>query len=89
MSVSPGEPTILIVDPLPLRNIGLVALLDCLSGPTKFRLTSLTSDEAERWIEADAKCSMIIYNVGSDSVADHKHSKRVKKLRARCQMRRW
>jgi DNA-binding NarL/FixJ family response regulator len=83
MSVSPDKSTVLIVDPLPLRNLGLVAVLDRLFGDRKFRLASLTPDEAEKWIDADANCSMIIYNVGGDSVADHKHLKRIKTLRAR------
>ena len=83
MSVSPDKSTVLIVDPLPLRNLGLVAVLDRLSGNRKFRLASLTPDDAEKWIDADANCSMIIYNVGGASVADHKHLKRIKALRAR------
>jgi DNA-binding NarL/FixJ family response regulator len=83
MSVSPDKSTVLIVDPLPLRNLGLVAVLDRLSGDRKFRLASLTPDDAERWIDADANCSMIIYNVGGASIADHKHLKRIKALRAR------
>jgi DNA-binding NarL/FixJ family response regulator len=83
MSVSPDKSTVLIVDPLPLRNLGLVAVLDRLFGDRKFRLASLTPGEAEKWIDADANCSMIIYNVGGDSVADHKHLKRIKTLRAR------
>ena len=83
MSVSPDKSTVLIVDPLPLRNLGLVAVLDRLFGDRKFRLASLTPDEAEKWIDADANCSMIIYNVGGASVADHKHLKRIKALRAR------
>ncbi len=83
MSVSPSKSTVLIVDPFPLRNLGLVTVLDHLSGDRKFRLASLTPDEAERWIDADATCSMIIYNVGGASVADHKHLKRIKSLRAR------
>jgi DNA-binding NarL/FixJ family response regulator len=83
MSDSSDKSTILIVDSLPLRNFGLVALLDRLSGTTKFRLASLTPDDAERWIDEDANCSMIIYNVGGASVADHKHQKRIKGLRAR------
>jgi DNA-binding NarL/FixJ family response regulator len=83
MSVSPDKATVLIVDPLPLRNLGLVAVLDRLSGATKFRLASLTPDDAERWIDADANCSMIIYNVGGALVADRKHLKRIKALRAR------
>src|ERR1700759_675565 len=83
MSGSSYESTILIVDSLPLRNLGLIALLDRLSGTTKFRLASLTPDDAERWIDGAAHCSMIIYNVGGASVADHKHLKWIKGLRAR------
>jgi hypothetical protein len=45
---------------------------------TKFRLASRAPDDAERWIGADAHCSMIIYNVGGASVADHKHLKWIK-----------
>jgi hypothetical protein len=41
---------------------------------TRFRHASFT----ERWIDADANCSMIIYNVGGASVADHKHLKWIK-----------
>ena len=83
MSELSDEATILIVDSLPLRNLGLVTLLDRLSGTTKFRLASLTPDEAERWIDGATHCSMIIYNVGGASVGDHKHLKRIKGLRAR------
>jgi DNA-binding NarL/FixJ family response regulator len=83
MSGSSDESTILIVDSLPLRNLGLITLLDRLSGATKFRLASLTPDDAERWVDSDAHCSMIIYNVGGASVGDHKHLKRIKGLRAR------
>jgi hypothetical protein len=49
---------------------------------TKFRLASLAPDDAERWTGADAHCSMIIYNVGGASVADHKHLKMDQGLRA-------
>ena len=83
MSELSDESTILIVDSLPLRNLGLVTLLDRLSGTTKFRLASLTPDDAEKWIDSDTHCSMIIYNVGGASVGDHKHLKRIKSLRAR------
>jgi DNA-binding NarL/FixJ family response regulator len=83
MSDLPDEATILIVDSLPLRNFGLVALLDHLSGATKYRLAALAPEDAERWIDGHANCSMIIYNVGGASVADHKHLKRIKGLRSR------
>jgi DNA-binding NarL/FixJ family response regulator len=83
MSVSPDKSTVLIVDPLPLRNLGLIAVLDRLSGDRKFRLASCTPDDAERWIDADASCSMVMYNVGGASVTEHKHLKQIKVLRAR------
>jgi len=83
MSESPDESTVLIVDPLPLRNLGLVAVLDRLAGGRKLRLASLTPEDAQKWVEADANCGMIIYNVGGASVTDHKHLKRIKALRAR------
>jgi DNA-binding NarL/FixJ family response regulator len=74
---------VLIVDPLPLRNLGLVTVLKRLSEATKFRLASLTPDDAKRWIDTGAKCAMIIYNVGSASAADHRNLKQIKGLRAR------
>ena len=83
MSELSDESTILIVDSLPLRNLGLVTLLDRLSGTTKFRLASLPPDDAERWIDGATHCRMIIYNVGGASVGDHKHLKRIRSLRAR------
>jgi len=83
MSVSPDKSTVLVVDPLPLRNLGLVTVLDRLSEIRKFRLASLTPDDSENWISAAANCDMIIYNVGGASVADHKHLKRIRMLRAR------
>jgi len=83
MSVSSDEPTVLLVDSLPLRNWGLVTVLDRLSEARKLRLASLSPDDAKKWIDADAHCSMIIYNIGSVSIGDHKHLKGIKALRAR------
>jgi len=82
MSVSP-ESTVLIVDVLPLRNLGLRAVLDRLSGGRKFRLASLTPADAEKRIETGESCSLIIYNVGNASVTDPKHLRQIKALRAR------
>jgi DNA-binding NarL/FixJ family response regulator len=83
MSTSSDKSTVLVVDSLPLRNFGLVALLDRLSRMTKSPIAPLTPEDAEKWIDGYAKCSMIIYNVGGGAVADHKHLKRIKDLRAR------
>ncbi len=81
--MSSQEPTILIVDALPLRNVGLIRLLDQLSGQQKARVASLTPEEAERSISAGINCTLIIYTVGGASVAEQKHLKRIRALLAR------
>ena len=81
MSVSPDNLTILIVDPLPLRTLGLVSVLDRLTEGKKFRVASLAPEDAERFIASETPCSMIIYNIGGGSLADHKHARRIKSLR--------
>ena len=83
MPKSPDDSTIVVVDTLPLRTVGLITVLDQLSEAKRSRVASLTPDEAERFIESDSHCSMIIYNVGGASVADHPHVRRIKSLRAR------
>jgi DNA-binding NarL/FixJ family response regulator len=83
MPKSPDDSTIVVVDTLPLRTVGLITVLDQLSETKRSRVASLTPDEAERFIESDSHCSMIIYNVGGASVADHPHVRRIKSLRAR------
>ncbi len=83
MPESPDDSTIVIVDPLPLHTVGLMTVLDRLTKAKRSRVASLTPDEAERFIESDSHCSMIIYNVGGGSLADHRHARRIKSLRAR------
>jgi DNA-binding NarL/FixJ family response regulator len=83
MPNSPDDSTIVIVDPLPLRTVGLMTVLDRLTEAKQARVASLMPEEAERFIESDSHCSMIIYNVGGASVADHQHARRIKSLRAR------
>jgi DNA-binding NarL/FixJ family response regulator len=85
MTVTSAEPGILIVDTLPLRSLGLSSILgrlDRSAVPSKFRLTVHTPDQAERWIDADANCEMLIYNAGSGSIADSDNMQRIKVLRA-------
>jgi DNA-binding NarL/FixJ family response regulator len=83
MPVSRDDPTIIVVDSLPLRTLGLVSVLDRLSEARRFRVVGLTPEDAERFIDTDGHCSMIIYNVGGDSLADHRHARRIKSLRGR------
>lgn len=82
MSAMPDQPAVLIVDPLPLRTLGLAAVLDRLCGPNRFRVAP-TAEDATRWVDAGSRCSMIIYNVGGASLADRTHASRLKALRAR------
>ena len=85
MSVPSAEPAILIVDTLPLRSFGLTSILSRLdhsAAPSKFRLTVCTPDQAEQWIDADAKCQMVIFNAGGASIADCENLQRIKVLRA-------
>ena len=81
MPESDDDSTILIVDPLPLRTLGLVSLIDQLSKGKRCCVASLTPADAQRFIESDKHCRMIIYNVGGDLLSNHKHARRIKSLR--------
>jgi DNA-binding NarL/FixJ family response regulator len=72
---------VMSLDPQLLRSLGLISVLDRLSGGKKVRRESLTPDEAKGPSGADANCSIIIYDIGGASLADHKHQKRIKALR--------
>jgi DNA-binding NarL/FixJ family response regulator len=80
MPESPDVGTIVVVDTLPLRTVGLMTVLDRLPEAKRSRVASLTPGEAERFVESNS-CCMIIYNVGGASVADHRHARRIKSLR--------
>jgi DNA-binding NarL/FixJ family response regulator len=83
VSVAPDQPTVLIVDQLPLRTLGPVAVLNRLSEANKFRVASLTPEDAKRWVDAGNPCKMIIYNVAGASLVEHRHARWIKILRAR------
>jgi DNA-binding NarL/FixJ family response regulator len=83
MSGATQPTTVLVVDPLPLRTLGLASVLERLAESAKFHVTSLTPDEAERWVDADNHCSMIIYNVGGVSLSEPRHARRIKALHSR------
>jgi DNA-binding NarL/FixJ family response regulator len=76
------EPVILIIDTLPLRSLNLISILTHLDrsasrGP--FHLTIHTPDEVEQCIDPN-QCVMLIYNVGSASIADRETSQRLEVL---------
>lgn len=83
MSAPTQSATVLVVDPLPLRTLGLASVLDRLAESSKFRVAALTPDEAERWMDAEIPCSMIIYNVGGVSLAEPRYARRIKALHSR------
>ena len=81
MAARSDEPVILIIDKLPLRSLNLISILthlDCSAFHGKFRLIS--PDEIEQCIDPGTNCEMLIYNVGSASIADPETSQRVKAL---------
>jgi DNA-binding NarL/FixJ family response regulator len=83
MAVQNDEPVVLIIDTLPLRSLNLISILthlDCSVCRRHFRLTLHTPDELEQCTDLDLNCEMLIYNVGSASVADRETSQRLKAL---------
>jgi len=83
MAARSDEPVVLIIDTLPLRSLNLISILthlDRSASRGQFRLTLHTPDEAEQCINPDANCEMLIYNVGSASIADRETSQRLRAL---------
>src|SRR5215475_8897928 len=83
MWASSDDSTVLVVDPLPLRSLGLVGIVNRLFQGMKGRAAFVMPDDLDEWIQANDQCSVIVYNVGEASVADHRHLNRIKMLRQR------
>ena len=82
MAARSDEPVILIIDTLPLRDLNLISILTHLDRPNsrgEFRLSIHAPDEVEQCIDP-SQCTMLIYNVGSASIADPKTSQRLEVL---------
>src|SRR5262245_11755105 len=82
MAARSDEPVILIIDTLPLRDLNLISILTHLDRPNsrgEFRLSIHAPDEVEQCIDPN-QCTMLIYNVGSASIADPKTSQRLEVL---------
>lgn len=80
-----NEPVVLIIDALPVRNLGFISILnrlDHLAVPTKAQVTLHTPDETGPWLDADATCEMLVYIAGGASNADRDNLERIKALRA-------
>ena len=83
MAALSDEPVVVIIDALPLRSLNLISILthlDCSASRGQFRLTLHTPDEMEQCIDPGANCEMLIYNVGSASIADRETLQRLKAL---------
>ena len=83
MAARSDEPVVVIIDTLPLRSLDLISILthlDRSASGGQFRLTLHTPDEVEQCIDPGANCEMLIYNVGSASIADRETSQRLKAL---------
>jgi DNA-binding NarL/FixJ family response regulator len=82
VTVSPDESfAVLSIDAEVLRSLGLVSVLDRLTGAKKLGLPPLVQDKAKRRPDADAYRNIVIYDIGGASVADPKHQKRIRALR--------
>jgi len=81
--MSLDDAIVLIVDPLPLRNLGLVGIVNRLFEGMEGRVGFVMPDDLDKSIQANRQCSVIIYNVGDASVADHRHLKQIRMLRRR------
>jgi DNA-binding NarL/FixJ family response regulator len=82
MAARSDEPVILIIDTLPLRSLNLISILthlDRSASRGEFLLRVHTPDEVEQCIVPN-QCAMLIYNVGSASIADRETSQRLKVL---------
>ena len=83
MAALSDEPVVVIIDALPLRSLNLISILthlDCSASRGQFRLSLHTPDEMEQCIDPGANCEMLIYNVGSASIADRETLQRLKAL---------
>src|ERR671919_1763439 len=63
----------LSIDAEVLRSLGLVSVLDRLSGSKKPGLPTPAQDKAKGHGSADAYRNIVIYDIGGASVADPKH----------------
>src|SRR5262245_43431984 len=81
MWASSDDSIVLVVDPLRLRSLGLVGIVNRLFQGGKGRAVFVMPDDLDEWIQANHQCSVIIYNVGEAS--DHRHLNRIKMLRTR------
>ena len=81
VTVSPDESfAVLSIDAEVLRGLGLVSVLDRLSGSKKLSLPSHAQDKGKRPPGGDAYRNIVIYDIGSASVADPMHQQRIKTL---------
>jgi hypothetical protein len=83
----PNEPAVLIIDALPLRSLGFISALNCLTqlgDPTKNPVTLHTPDKSGPWIDAHANCEMLIYRLHPRPVlCPERGQRRCKKFRRR------
>jgi DNA-binding NarL/FixJ family response regulator len=83
MSGSSNEASVLIVDPLPLRSLGLAAILERLFKGDRCHIEAVSSpSDVGKLVGPSLPYRMIMYNVGGASVADTSHRKRIRMLRA-------
>jgi DNA-binding NarL/FixJ family response regulator len=82
MSMPSTEARLLIVDPRPLRRLGIAAVLYQIFEISPCHITAISSPmEAGELIGDSVTFRVIIYSVGAESVGDSKHRKGIKTLK--------
>jgi DNA-binding NarL/FixJ family response regulator len=82
MSPSAGKPLVAIIDSKNLRRASIMSLLEPWANPEDLQLTSFAPDRAPEALQAGPDFRMLIFSIGSESVAEPKTLQQLKELRA-------
>lgn len=82
MSRAAGKPLIAIVDSKTLRRAGLTSFLEPWANSENLRLMSFNFDQAHQALHPNTNLRMVIFSVGSESIAERENRHQLKALRA-------
>ena len=82
MSRAAGKPLIAIVDSKSLRRAGLTNFLKPWANSENLRLMSFNFDQAHQALHPNTNLRMVIFSVGSESIAERENRHQLKALRA-------
>jgi DNA-binding NarL/FixJ family response regulator len=82
MSQSAAKPLVAIIDSKNLRRASITSILEPWANSESVRLTSFAPDQATEVLQAERDFRMLIFSIGSESIAEEKTLQRLKELRA-------